>query len=97
MPQTKKSEHGEGICPLEPRKGGVSQILNPAMARSRAYKKEIEDGVYGRDLIQPLNSDGSPNMDFVEHYGTREFSNEQREHIKDKYGGTFERREDRFR
>lgn len=60
--------------------------LNNAMAMSRFYKKELEPGVRGADLIQPLTSEGKPNYDFVERYGTKNFTPEHKEYIRDKFG-----------
>lgn len=60
--------------------------MNEAAARDSFYKKQIEKGVYGRDLIQPLDERGNPNPDFVEHYGVANYSPEQKEYIRDKMG-----------
>lgn len=66
--------------------GNVSTTMNETIARQQFHKKEIEKGVYGRDLIQPLNSDGTPNLEFVEHYGIANYDSQQKEYIRDKMG-----------
>ncbi len=69
---------------------GVSESLG----RAKFYKKEIEKGVFGKDLIQPLDEKGKPNPEFVEHYGVANFTPEQKEHIRDKMGRDKNREKD---
>lgn len=73
---------------------GHSTVLNEMMQRQLFYKREIDKGVFGRDLIQPLNSDGSPNLEFVEHYGVANYDSEQKEFIRDKMGHDENREKD---
>lgn len=61
-------------------------MVNETIAKQRLYKKEIEKGVYARDLIQPLDEKGDPNPDFVEHYGIANYTPEQKEKIRDTMG-----------
>ena len=86
---TNAKQHGWGICPLEPR-SVLSSTINESIARSRFYKKTIaKNGVKGADLIQPYRQEGQkyvPNEDFVERYGTKEYTPEQKDYIKAKLG-----------
>lgn len=85
----KPHDHGWGICPLEPR-SIVYTTINESLSRSRFYKKTIaKNGVKGADLIQPFRQEGKnfvPNEDFVERYGTKEYTPEQKDYIKAKLG-----------
>ena len=64
----------------------ASFSINEAVGRSRFYKRTVDRGVKGKDLIQPYLSDGKPNPDFIEHYGTKEYPKETKEYIEDRYG-----------
>jgi hypothetical protein len=70
----------------EGKRGLRDTTLNQALQRRAIYKKEIDSGVKGRDLIQPYNNDGSPSYDFLETYGDKAFDGKEKEKIHDKYG-----------
>lgn len=72
----------------------ILTTLNKSYMRERAYRKEIEKGVYGRDLIQPLDEKGLPNPDFVEHYGISNYTPEHKKYIRDKMGSDPDREKD---
>ena len=60
--------------------------INTAAQLSREYKQEIAPGVKGADIIQPLDKEGKPNYDFIERYGTDNYTPEQKQEIESKYG-----------
>lgn len=64
----------------------VGEKMNESIARTRAYNAQIDRGVYGRDLIQPLDEKGNPNPDFVERYGVANYTEAHKEYIKQKMG-----------
>ncbi len=76
-----------GVC------SGTTTI-NESVARGRFYKKELDDGVRGADIIQPLDERGKPNQEFVEHYGVANYTPEHKEYIRDKFGRDANREKD---
>lgn len=63
-------------------KGDLGRAASAAYGRSRFYRSTIDKDVKGKDLIQPYLKDGKPNLDFVDHYGTKEYPKEIREQLE---------------
>ncbi len=79
-------EHAKRVAQGENPYKGRDSVVNESVARSRFFRTAIDKGVTGKDLIQPLNREGNPNYDFVEHYGTKSYTPSDREWIKKHYG-----------
>ena len=61
--------------------------INGAIARSDFYKKDVDKGVKGRDLLQPFNKDGKYNKEFFHHWGDKAFTTAgDKERIKRELG-----------
>lgn len=56
---------------------GAGALVNDGIARKDWYKKDVDKGVKGKDLIQPFLPDGSLNKDFFHHHGDKAFTTER--------------------
>jgi hypothetical protein len=62
-------------------------LVNGGIERKGVYKREVDKGVKGRDLLQPFTEDGKYNKDFFHHHGDKAFTNPlDKERIKRELG-----------
>lgn len=68
--------------------GSAGLAINDAIARKDWYKKDVDKGVKGKDLIQPFTTDGKYNKEFFHYHGDKAFEKypEQKAEIKKELG-----------